>query len=112
MDEGSRNEERLRRMINSGEELLYFSREGREAFFSDRKTNHAIRDCLKDFTEEADKLVKPLRRANQRIDWEELVELRQKAHHRYYRLSDEDIWDFVNNALDRYLRALRRLRLA
>lgn len=102
--------ERLRRMIDSGDELMYFSREGRAAFVGDPKLNHAIRDCLKNFTEEAEKLVRPLRRADPRVNWSDLVTLRQSAHHTYYRLTDEQVWEFIQNELDRYLRHLRRIR--
>lgn len=111
IEEAERDAARLARMIQSGEELDWLARrEGREKFFADRLVNHALRDCFKDFTEEAERLVKPLHRKDPRTDWDQLVDLRQRAHHVYYHLTNEQLWRFITTELPRYLRRLRRIR--
>ena len=111
-EESEREAARLARTVQSGVELDGLARrEGRERFFSDRLVNHALRDCFKDFTEEAERLINSLHREDPRTDWEHLVDLRQRAHHVHYHLTDEQLWKFTVTELPRYLRRLRRIRI-
>ncbi len=67
---------RLAHMVESGEAVLEYAREGRKAFLSDQRLQDAVMWRLSNFTEEADKLWKVLPRDNPRTDWRELTTLR------------------------------------
>jgi uncharacterized protein with HEPN domain len=69
---------RLARMIESGERVLEYAREGRSRFLRDQQLQDAVMWRMANFTEEADKLWKVLARDNPRINWRELTRLRQE----------------------------------
>ncbi len=105
------NKVRLARMVESGEGVLEYAREGRKAFLADRKLQDAVMWRLSNFTEEADTLWKILARDNPRIDWRELTRLRQDYHHGYASIRIEDVWEFIDRRLPLLVSQLRRARV-
>ena len=106
------NRVRLNRIIESGEAVLEYARAGRRTFLSDQKLYDAVMWRLSNFTEEGDKLWRPLSRENPRIDWRELTALRQRFHHGYAGLVREHVWEFIDQMLPRLVSNLRRARLS
>lgn len=104
------NRVRLDRMIESGEAVLEYAQAGRRTFLSDHELYDAIMWRLSNFTEEGDKLWRPLSRDNPRIDWKELTALRQRFHHGYAALLPEQVWEFIDQKLPRLVSNLRRAR--
>ncbi len=105
------NKVRLARMVESGEDVLEYAREGRKAFLTDRKLQDAVMWRLSNFTEEADKLWRVLARDNPRIDWRELSRLRQDYHHGYASIRPEDVWEFIARRLPLLVSQLRQARV-
>ena len=105
------NKVRLARMVESGEGVLEYAREGRKAFLADRKLQDAVMWRLSNFTEEAGKLWKILARDNPRIDWRELTRLRQDYHHGDASIRIEDVWEFIDRRLPLLVSQLRRARV-
>ncbi len=105
------NKVRLARMIENGEDVLAYAREGRKAFLTDQKLQDAVMWRLSNFTEEADKLWKGLARDNPRIDWRELSRLRQDYHHGYASIRPDDVWEFITRRLPLLVSQLRQARV-
>ncbi len=102
---------RLAHMVESGQAVLEYAREGRKAFLSDQRLQDAVMWRLSNFTEEALKLWKVLAHDNPRVDWRELTKLRQEYHHEYARVRPEDVWEFIDLRLPTLVAKLRRARV-
>ncbi len=102
---------RLAGMVESGEAVLEYAREGREAFLGDQRLQDAVIWRMSNFAEEADKLWKTLARDNPRVDCWALMKLRQEYHHEYSRLRPEDVWEFIDLRLPTLMSRLRRARV-
>lgn len=111
-DAAEEHRTRLARAIDNGERLQWARDQvTREEFDRDWKVNGAIRNRLKDYTEEMERLGKPLRHADPEMEWSRLAALHQRAHHVYYDLPNEEVWRYLVRDLDRDLRRLRKVRL-
>lgn len=102
------NSVRLDRMIESGEAVLEYAEAGREKFLRDRELYDAIMWRLSNFTEEAEKLCRPLSRVNPHLNWRKLTAWRQRFHHGYAAIEPEEVWRFIDQQLPRIVSNLRR----
>ena len=102
---------RVREMLAAIERIEGYAERGRQSFDSDYDTRELIVHHLEHLTESADQAPQSLKKANPRIPWRDLRDLRTLLVHQYMRPAPEQVWAFVRDRLPEIKRRLRAIRL-
>ncbi|MBI2854146.1 MAG: DUF86 domain-containing protein [Chloroflexi bacterium] len=87
-----------------------YTAEGREAFFSDRKTQSAVLRELQIMAESAQRLSADLKRRHPEVSWQGLAGFRNVLVHDYLGIKPERIWTIIENDLPVLRSAVEDLR--
>ncbi len=76
-----------------------YTRDGKEAFFEDHKTQDAVLRNLHTLAESTQKISKHLKDKHPQIDWRTISAFRNVVVHDYLGMSLEQVWDIIENDL-------------
>jgi uncharacterized protein with HEPN domain len=76
--------------------IACYTAEGRDAFFSDRKTQSATLRELQTLAESTQRLSDELKKAHPEIPWESISGFRNILVHDYLGIKPERIWEITN----------------
>jgi uncharacterized protein with HEPN domain len=99
-------------MIDAAEAILEFTKDGRDEFFSDRRTRDAVIRNLEVLGEAAKRLSPATRDASPGVRWRDIAGLRDFVIHRYEWVDFQEIWRVVEQDLPPLLESLRRIAKA
>lgn len=90
----SRRSERLylTDILDAIDKALAYTREGRDAFFADPKTQDAVVRNLEIIGEVAKRLAPGTRRAHPDIPWPDIVGMRDRVIHGYFNVNLQVVW--------------------
>lgn len=95
-----RDDDRLLDILVACDDLTAFlTGVSREVFLADKKLQSAVCMALGIIGEAARVITRPLKRAHPEIPWNDLVELRHRIVHVYFRLDMEMVWGFVQKEI-------------
>ena len=90
--------------------IARYTGEGRDAFFSDRKTQSATLRELQTLAESARRLSNELREAHPEVPWESIFGFRNVLVHDYLGIRLERIWDIIERDLPVFRASLEAIR--
>ena len=90
-------------IIGAIDRALLYTGGGREAFFSDSRTQDAVVRNLEVMGEATRGVSEAVRKAHPEIPWRDISDMRNKVIHDYFRVDLAVVWDVV----ERDLRPLR-----
>lgn len=79
--------------------VMDYTRDGRDAFLADPKTQDAVIRNLEIIGEATKNLSEPLRSANPKVPWKRIAGLRDTLIHRYFGVKLELVWEVVEQHL-------------
>jgi len=100
----SGNEAYLRHMMDAIRAIDEYTREGREQFFRDKRTQDAVIRNLEIIGEASKSLSKDLREQTRDLPWRRIAGMRDRLIHQYFGVDLELVW----SAVERELPPLRR----
>ena len=100
---------RLADMLQALELIRSYTSAGASALFRDPKTSAALAYQVLRLGESASQVPPALRSAHPEVPWAGLLRRRNQMVHEYFRISEETLWAFVVEELDKLERALRRV---
>lgn len=86
-----------------------YIQEGKEAFFSDRKTQDAVIRNLEIIGEATKKLSDPTRQLDPQVPWKQISGMRDKMAHDYFGIDLGLVWDVVEKELPSLTQRIDRL---
>lgn len=89
--------EYLQDMLDNLAALADFTKDGRDAFFDNLKTQFAVIRAYEVIGEAAKRLPVDLRHANTQIDWRKLIGFRDFLAHNYDEIIVEFVWQAVED---------------
>lgn len=87
----------LRDLLDQLQKVEDFTTNGREAFFSDEKTQYAVMRAYEVIGEIVKRLPQSVRESNTQINWRKLVGFRDFLAHNYEELILEFVWNAVED---------------
>ena len=91
---------RLYHMLKAAREAVGYAKgRSREDLESDRPLIHSLVRCLEIIGEAAGKVSKKYRQENTRIQWEDLIDMRNRLIHVYFDINLKIVWQTVENEL-------------
>jgi uncharacterized protein with HEPN domain len=99
----------LHDILDAGEAILSFTRDGREAFLENRMARDAVLRNLTVMGEATKRLSPALRERYPHVPWRDVAGLRDIVIHRYEWVDYEEVWRIVENDLDRLLGDIRAI---
>jgi len=87
--------------VTSIDRVLEYTTQGREAFFSDRKTQDAVVRNIEIIGEAVRNLSDATRKANPQIPWSKIVGTRDRVIHGYFHVNLDIVWEVVETELPR-----------
>lgn len=99
----------LHDIVDAGEAILSFTREGREAFLENRMARDAVMRNLTVIGEATKRLSPALREQNPHVPWRDIAGLRDIVIHRYEWVDYDEVWRIVENDLQRLLDDVRAI---
>lgn len=81
------------------EYIQQYTAAGRDAFFTDRKTQDAVLRNLHTLSESVQRLSDTLKVSHPRVDWRTIAAFRNVIVHDYLRVDAGQIWDIVERDL-------------
>ena len=91
--------------------ITRYAAEGREAFFSDRKTQSATLRELQTLAESAQRLSDALKEVHREVPWESISGFRNVLVHDYLGIRLERIWEIIHRDLPPFRAALEAMRI-
>lgn len=91
--------------------IARYTAEGRDAFFSDRKTQSATLRELQTLAESTQRLSDELKKAHPEIPWESISGFRNILVHDYLGIKPERIWEIIERDLPAFRAALEAMRI-
>jgi uncharacterized protein with HEPN domain len=91
--------------------ITRYTAEGRDAFFSDRKTQSATLRELQTLAESAQRLSDELRKAHPEVPWESISGFRNVLVHDYLGIRLERIWEIIERDLPVFRATLQAIRI-
>ena len=91
--------------------IARYTAEGRDAFFSDRKTQSATLRELQTLAESTQRLSDELKKAHPKIPWESISGFRNVLVHDYLGIKPERIWEIIERDLPAFRAALEAIRI-
>jgi uncharacterized protein with HEPN domain len=91
--------------------IIRYTAEGRDAFFSDRKTQSATLGELQVLAESTQRLSEKLKKAHPEIPWESISGFRNVLVHDYLGIKPERIWEIIERDLPAFRAALETMRI-
>jgi uncharacterized protein with HEPN domain len=91
--------------------IARYTAEGRDAFFSDRKTQSATLRELQTLAESTQRLSDELKKAHPEIPWESISGFRNVLVHDYLGIKPERIWEIIERDLPPFRAALEAMRI-
>jgi len=100
----------LEYMLEDAQDAAAFAKEAGdfESFIHDAKTRKAIVMSLLNIGELANQLPKEFTDAHTELPWRTMTKMRNIAAHGYHSMSDDIIWDTVQNSVPELIRFLRK----
>jgi uncharacterized protein with HEPN domain len=89
--------------------IARYTAEGRDAFFSDRKTQSATLRELQTLAESTQRLSDELKKAHPEIPWESISGFRNVLVHDYLGIKPERIWEIIERDLPAFRAALEAM---
>ena len=80
-------------------DVAEFTREGKDTFFSDNKTQQAVIRALQTLTESTQRLFDSLKLRHAEVNWFAIAGFRNVVVHDYLGLDFEQVWEIVVNDL-------------
>jgi uncharacterized protein with HEPN domain len=104
------DEDRLYHMLEAGREAIGYAR-GRERkdLDTDRPLTHSLVRCLEVVGEAAGKISKEFRQAHPEVAWEDMIGMRHKLIHAYYRINLNIVWRTVQEELPGLISQLEKI---
>lgn len=90
-------------------QVLEYTREGRDGFFADRKTQDAVVRNLEIIGEAVKRLSAPFRSQQADIPWKRIAGMRDKVIHDYFGVDFRLVWETVDKELPGLLRRVEEL---
>ena len=91
--------------------ITRYTAEGRDAFFSDRKTQSATLRELQTLAESTQRLSDELKKVYPEIPWESISGFRNVLVHDYLGIKPERIWEIIERDLPAFRAALEAIRI-
>ncbi len=91
--------------------ITRYTAEGRDAFFSDRKTQSAALRELQTLAESTQRVSDELKKAHPEIPWESISGFRNVLVHDYLGIKPERIWEIIERDLPAFRAALEAMRI-
>lgn len=91
--------------------ITRYTAEGRDAFFSDRKTQSATLRELQILAESTQRLSDELKKAHPEIPWESISGFRNVLVHDYLGIKPERIWEIIERDLPAFRAALETMQI-
>jgi uncharacterized protein with HEPN domain len=104
-----RDELHLRDIIDAGEAILEFTREGHDAFIENRMMRDAVVRNLTVIGEATKRLSTELRETHARVPWRDIAGLRDIVIHRYEWVDYDEVWRIVEHDLSPLLDEIRAI---
>lgn len=76
-----------------------FTAAGRDAFFSDTKTQFAVVRAIEVIGEAAKKVSEPVRAAYRQVPWKQIASMRDRLIHGYFTVDLDIVWFVIENEL-------------
>ncbi len=86
-------------ILDAVDRALQYTREGREAFFADPKTQDAVIRNIEIIGEAVKGVSEPTRRAHPEVPWSQIAGTRDRVIHGYFNVDLEIIWEIVATEL-------------
>lgn len=99
----------LRHMLDAIQAIRDFTRDGREAFFTDRKTRSAVLRELQTLAESSQRLSEAAKARRPEIFWPGIAGFRNVLVHDYLGIDHERVWTVVEVELPRLREAVEAL---
>jgi uncharacterized protein with HEPN domain len=90
---------RLLHIRGSIDHALEFTAEGRDAFFADAKTQHAVVRALEVIGEAVKGISEPIQEAHPEVPWRQIAAMRDRLIHGYFTVDLKIVWSVVENEL-------------
>ena len=91
------------------ERIRHYTKEGKDAFFADTKTQDAVIRNIEIIGEAVKNLSDALRSAHPNIPWKQIAGMRDKVIHDYFGVDLEIVWAAVEKDLPPLARAIHDL---
>ena len=92
----------LLHVLDAANRVSEYTREGRDYFFADRKTQDAVIRNLEVIGEATKGLSDPLRAAYPQVPWKQIAGMRDTLIHRYFGVNLDLVWEVVEKHLPEY----------
>ena len=79
--------------------IVEYTREGKDAFMRDRKTQDAVLRNLQTLAESTQRLTPELKLANTQVDWERIAGFRNVLVHDYLGINMVRVWEIIDHHL-------------
>lgn len=89
--------------------IFKYTRDGREAFFADTKTQDAVIRNLEIIGEAVKNLSQNYRDAHPDIAWKRIAGMRDLLIHHYFGVKLEIVWDVIEGELTEFQTAIERM---
>lgn len=90
-------------------QIFDYTREGKEAFLTDKKTQDAVIRNLEVMGEAAKNVTQDLRKRSPEVPWKQIAGMRDKVIHEYFGVNFKLIWDVVERELPALKQEIDRL---
>jgi uncharacterized protein with HEPN domain len=109
-DRPHRDADRLAHLVEAIDDIQDIVSGGRAEFLASRRDQLAVRAALEVMGEAARHLSEGLKERTTQIDWNWLIEFRNRAIHEYFGVEPEELWEIVRHKLPTYRARLRNVR--
>lgn len=106
----NRDAERLAHLVEAINDIEEITAAGRSEFLRSRRDQLATRAAMEVMGEAARHLSKELRTLHREVDWDWLIEFRNRAIHEYFSVESEELWEIARHKIPPLRERLRKVR--